>query len=295
MNYSDAIAQFIAVNADLGNVALPLNIIIAANAFDAVDPGQLDVNGATGQLRYRGALIAGPAITFPPYLNAPGFWVGSLISESDSFPFVVSSLSFPSALKSPFTYKDIKGLIGQNAVDLLDAIVELLEKRVAGSKLLPDDEVARTVKVNKAGVVCVPANTATLNNVYRSYPALPRAPIFPDGYVASGLKAWGQLVEAFDVARKAYLNKSYKAAVDSARAAAANVALWDSIYAVTEHIRDLPGTVVATVGGAVVDTLSGNFKAFLTGKVLILLGVAGVVCVGIYTARKKGISFLTGK
>ncbi len=290
MDYASAITKFIAVNKSVGNDALPLNVIIEANAADVLAPGQLDVNG-NGQLTWKGATLSGPASDFPLILDAPGFWLGSLISDGTT-PFVVSPDDFPSVLRSPFKYSAIASLIGSGAKGYLDAIIALHTDKLKPSALLPADEMDRVISLCQAGVVCVPATSSTLNNLYRTLPDLPREPQFGDSLQSKGLSAWTGVVGAYDDSRKAYLNHAYDTARDLATAAANNAERWDKIYSAVEAVRDAPGAAAAYVGGAIVDTVTGNLGSFLTGKVVVLLGIGAVLVGGYFYLQKRGAGAL---
>jgi hypothetical protein len=290
MDYANAITKFIATNLSVGNDALPLNVIIEANAADKLAPGELDVNG-NGQLTWKGRTLSGPASDFPMILNAPGFWLGSLISDG-STPFVVSPSSFPSSLRTAFTYSAIASLIGSGAKGYLDAIIALHRDKLKPSGLLPADELDRVIMLCTAGVVCVPATSSTLNNLYRTLPDLPREPVFGDSLQSKGLSAWAGVIGAYDDSRKAYLNHAYDTARDLATAAANNAERWDKIYSAVEAVRDAPGAAAAYVGGAVVDTITGNLGSFLTGKVVVLLALAAAGVGGYFYFQKHGAAAL---
>lgn len=287
MDYASAIDKFLNTNRNIGNETAPLNIIIEANAADKLVPGRLDVNG-NGQLTWNGNVLSGPATDFPGTLNAPGFWLGSLISDG-STPFVVPFNGFPSVLRTPFDYKHISGLIGDGATAYLDAIIALHNDRLKPSNLLPADEMRKVISLCSAGVVCVPASTATLQNLYRLLPDLPRQPVFDKSIEARGLSAWASVVLSYDESRKAFLNRDYGRAAELAVSAAAAADRWDTIYKAVEVVA----TPAILVGLA---PESDSVKHL--GWPLISFGLVGIVVaigIGYLVINGKSISSIVPK
>lgn len=280
MNYTDAIAKFFAANADKD--AVTLNPILWANGYEAIDPGQLDVD-ASGYLTYRGKRMNGPAIDLPLVIDAPGFWLGELISDG-STPFLVDPNDPPHALLAPFTYGNgqISGqVIGADNATFIAALIPLLTK-LRDSALVPADEVDKAIKLCKAGVLCMPGNAAECQNLYhQAFPSLPTQPVFPAAYTKAGTTAWAGVAQAFHDAKTAWLGKSYATAADLAKAAAANVDLWNTVYSAVETVA-APAILLGLAPA------SDNYSSLLGLKwyqLLPLLAIAGIVG---YALVKRG-------
>ena len=74
---------------------------------------------------------------------------------------------------------------------------------------------------------------------------------------------------AFKAATTAVVKKEYKKAAELARESAANVVLWDSIYAGVEAVRDAPFTAASGLGSAFWNGIGVKWKIVIVGGALL--------------------------
>lgn len=260
--YTDIIRAFCAQRVAFFDGTAPLNMIVAARLADALVPGEL--RATNGFFSFGGARLT-DVKELASHLAIPGARVRSMQAPAD-LSFIVDCSSPPAVLLTDFTAADLGKFIGASNLDFLASLRSLWDVNVRRSMIFAGYQIDRAVLAVSIGAIVYPESPVVLANLFPSLPSDLTHPTFANDDVA---RAYDALVLMVKPIMTDYANRNLAVAASELQKATQRAEFWDSFYAVTEAVRDLPFTA-AEYGAK-------GLVLGLGSKNLVLLGVVGAV------------------